>query len=93
MQSIITAAKASGDVILVTDAPAAASEAPLAQQQEYVNALSSLAQSNNVNLVNLYQLWGSYTQANANGWMANTVHPNATGYAQIAADVLPYLLH
>jgi lysophospholipase L1-like esterase len=97
VQNIITAAKASGDIILVTDAPIAASniggQAPLAEQQEYVNALISLAQSNGVNLVNLYQLWGSYTQANANGWMANTVHPNAAGYAQIANAVLPYVLH
>ncbi len=92
LQSIITAAKQSGDVVLVSDAPSAASAAPIAQQQEYINTMSTLAASNNINFVNLTQLWGSYTQANSNGWMANTVHPNGAGYAQIAAAVLPYLL-
>jgi hypothetical protein len=91
VQNIIAAAKVSGDVILMTDPPADASVAPLAQQQEYVNALSSLAQSNDINFINLYQLWGSYIQANANGWMANTVHPNAAGHAEIAQELLPYL--
>lgn len=92
LQKFITALQPTSDVIIIISPPSASSAAPLSQQAAMVSTITSVAASNGVNVVYLPVLWGSYTQANANGWMSNIIHPDAAGYAQIAAAVLPYLL-
>lgn len=92
IQAIITAVKAGGgDMILGSGIPSDASVATVAAQQDYINIMASAARSNGINFINFTQLWGSYVQANANGWMANTIHPNGAGYSHMATSVLARL--
>lgn len=86
LQAQITAAKISGDVILLSPNPINPSQsgASLVQQAAYLTMMEGLATSNNVPLINLTAFFTSYAVANANGWMGDNNHPNQAGYAVIA---------
>lgn len=90
LQKIITAAKASGDVILMTGCPSAVGTATLAAQNLILTATRNLAVLNNIPLVDISAAWGSHVQGLADGWYApnnDTVHPGLVGYGDIAARV------
>lgn len=91
MQSIITKAKLSGDVLLVSGNPSDVSIASVAQQQLYIDSCQSLARTNRLPFLNLTQRWVNYTTANAAGKMRDTRHPKDVGYADIAAAIFGYL--
>ncbi len=86
-QALITAAAASGDVILVIPAP---SQNTVLGQQAYVNAIYALAKTNNLPVVDLFAKWTSYEVSNPLGYYANYLHPNALGYSD-EARALTYL--
>jgi len=89
LQAIITAAKGRGaDVVLETGNPLGNGT----DITPYITALQELAVTNNLFLANSFaNPFVSYTNANANGWMADTLHPNTSGYSQ-QATVLSNLL-
>lgn len=89
LQSLITAAKGRGaDVVLETGNPLGNGT----DITPYITALNELAVANNLFLANSFaNPFVSYANANANSWMADTLHPNTAGYAQ-QATVLSDLL-
>lgn len=98
LQTMITAAKNAGsNVLLTTDNPTITTSASTATQLKYISFMYTLASNNNIPLLDLWQRWGSYTSADAKGWVfhdnTNTnYHPNNTGYADIATAVSKVLL-
>lgn len=86
LQSIITQALTKGDVLLVTPNTTNAA-ASRATQLTYVNALYSLAQTNNVPLVDLWNSFDPWATYNTAGMFFDTLHPNGDGYADIAQAI------
>lgn len=86
IQALITNYKAVGDVMLVSPPPSEDNVgAPVnSVQATYVAVLKALAASNNIPLVDVFNTWGTWATANANGWMTDNYHPNGTGYQLIA---------
>lgn len=70
-----------GDMIIMSSPPSDVSVASLAAQQSYIDILASKARVNRRNFINNTTVFGSYVQGNANGYYANTVHLNGTGYS------------
>jgi hypothetical protein len=87
MQAIITAAKAVGDVVLMTGVPSNTSSSSTIAQQLFVTELKSLAVSNNCIMIDWTSAWGSWSSANSNGWMYDNLHPNYVGYGQQAVMI------
>lgn len=92
MQAIITAAKASGDVILLSPNPSEPTTASAARQLDYVNQLYALAASNGVLLIDNFSRWVSYAVSNVSPTMYGDVgtdakHPREIGYSDIAESV------
>lgn len=79
MQTLITAAKLSGDIILVSSPPANGEDF-----SAYNTVLSTLSGSNNIPYIDVLALFGSWATANAAGLESDNIHPNGVGYAQIA---------
>lgn len=88
VQSIITALKAIGDVVLVAPNPSdtnVGAGASVAVQQTFVAALYALASTNNLPLFDLFnRMQGTYALDNAAGYAADNVHLNKNGYADAA---------
>jgi lysophospholipase L1-like esterase len=89
LQSIITAIKASSELMLIAPPPignyfdAAAGMAP------YSDAIYTLAESNNLRVLDMYDRWVSYTDArNGNLISTDTTHPSVTGYYDYREAVL-----
>lgn len=87
MQALIDVAKTTGDVILMTGVPSSTSSASVEQQATYNAICASLAASNDIQIIDLTERWGSYVESNALGYYADGLHPLAIGYADIAAVV------
>lgn len=82
LQTIITRAKQTGDVMIVVTVPQTPGAAiPMAS---YTAALYQLAATNNVVVVDLYKRWTSFAVSNPLGLYANSVHPSFNGYQDIA---------
>jgi lysophospholipase L1-like esterase len=96
LQRIITAAKATGDCVLMTGNPSefsVGSDANQTTQRLYSNIVLSLAQSNNCVAIDVQAAFGggSWTGANALGLTADNLHPSVAGYAVIAGWVAALL--
>jgi lysophospholipase L1-like esterase len=87
MQSIINAATGAGaDVLMIVPLPSGTANG-IAHEDAFQTYIHDLATLNNLPILDFISLWGSYATANANGWMSDTLHPNAVGYAQKAQSV------
>lgn len=88
IQTMITAAKETGDVILLyPSARQDSTQGTTYPQSEYLNALSELADENDVCFINMYTaLNESNTYANQIGYIpaANDVHPGVYGHSILA---------
>ena len=94
IQALITAAKASGDVRLLTPMPSSTSFAHLSDQADVMNALIGLASTNSIPLINLTTRFVDYTTLAANGFAAGDgVHPNNAGRTDIARSAMLGLLN
>ncbi len=93
LQTLITAAKASGDVILVKEHPIDPSQAnaSLAVQQTYVATMKALALSNDIALVNLDERYQTYAALQAMGFSYDANHLLAAGYDDIARLIFKLL--
>lgn len=85
-QAVITKAKArTYDVILKMHIPCSTLTAT---QQATLQMMYDLAETNNIDVINCFDRWGSnanYSALNALGYYADTNHPLALGYGDIAA--------
>jgi lysophospholipase L1-like esterase len=93
LQTIITNAKTTGDVILCTPFPSSTATS-MATQSGLVDVINSLAASNSVPLIDNFAIEGSYAAGNAAAHYSDANHPNGLGYSLYAnriADVLAYV--
>lgn len=87
-QTLITAAKASGDVILATVVPTnPTGHAWASLEADYAAAAQTLAATNGCGLVDIYNRFGSYTAANAAGYMADDFHTTGFGDCDMAQAI------
>jgi lysophospholipase L1-like esterase len=91
LQQVIAAAQAVGDVVLVTGNP----QATAAIHAPYMAAMRQLAAQDGIPVLSVDLRWGTQARAAATSpAMMNageTVHPNAVGYADIAAALAKML--
>lgn len=93
IQTFITSAQTTGDVILICENPAVvASTQSLANQTLYWNAVKALATSNNIPLVSIFDRWFSYEYSNPLGYYMTgafpiNLHPDGQGYSDYAQAI------
>jgi lysophospholipase L1-like esterase len=88
IQALISAAKASGDVVIMSMVPSDPTLASTVTNEKlYAATLPALASSNGAPFLDMYNRFGAF----ASPLMANTLHPNAAGYADMARFVYTYL--
>ena len=92
LQAIITAAKVVGDVILCSGVPSnPAQGVTTATQLTYVSMMQSLAASNGIIFMDIFNRWVNWTVSNnlgfyttASAGVGNNLHPQGAGYADWA---------
>lgn len=84
--AMVKQAQLVSDVAIITPNPTGAT-ASQATQQSYVNAMYAVAAAANVPIIDNFARFVSYAQANAEGEMFDTFHPNGVGYADLAANI------
>ena len=91
MQAIITAAKASGDCLLVAGAPSNTTQATNGTLASFLAVNRTLAVSNGCGFIDIPTRWVSY--ANTNPVMAynDSLHPGKQGYSDIATAIAEVL--
>ena len=82
LQTLITAAQLSGNIILMSPVPSNSSIVAYATQQNYVTMMKNLAYSDGIPFIDVWGLFGGTFQSSL---MFNAEHPNAAGYALIAS--------
>lgn len=92
LQTLITAAKAAGDVVLVAPFPSSTARASVAQQAPFIDAIVSLGETNSCPVLSLTHRFTSWADANTVGYTYDALHPNALGYADVAQALAPLLL-
>ncbi|ANM12029.1 SGNH/GDSL hydrolase family protein [Rhizobium sp. N324] len=84
MQSIINAAKAGGaDVLLMTGNPSRVDIIADSVQQQFRQALRTLATTNDLPMIDQYDKYTDWVTLNALGWMFNANHPNELQYTDL----------
>ena len=87
MQTLITDAKLSGDVLLVVGPPSNTTQATNGTLDQFIAALRGLAISNNVPLLDLKTRWTSYAAANPVFPYFDSKHPEVSGYWDIGLAI------
>jgi lysophospholipase L1-like esterase len=91
MQSLITDAAVNGDVVLIV--PPSDATGQTYAMSAYRQVLYSLADSNDIPLIDLSELFGTYTLGNAAGlFYSDKNHPNDAGHKAIAHAVFAALM-
>ena len=85
LTSLVTNALTTGSCLLVAEP--SQSSALTIPQSDYVAAIKAVGAANGVPVLDLTDRWGTYTQANAAGFMQDGTHPNATGSYDLASAV------
>ncbi|WP_339112769.1 SGNH/GDSL hydrolase family protein [Thioclava sp. GXIMD2076] len=85
MQTIIDTASQYSDLVLIV--PMHPSYARTYSWSSYVAVIEELAEQNSVPVVNITGRFGTWSEADAAGFMADGLHPNAYGYGDTAALV------
>lgn len=98
LQTLVTAALTTGDVLLWVEPPSvtsgsAGSFATAATQQGIAAALYQVAAANNLPVIDITQRWQSFAVSGPLGLYGdNAIHPNAKGYFDIARAFSSVLL-
>jgi lysophospholipase L1-like esterase len=87
VQSVITECQLSGDVIIISPAPSAASSTSVATQQTYVTVMKNLAITNNIPFIDWWTRMGLQSTNTAMYWTSNALHPNMVGYSDNAQTI------
>jgi hypothetical protein len=80
LQTIITAAKVSGDVLLMVGPPSNTTQATNGTLDTYIAVLQGLCASNTCSLLNMRALWGSFAKVQSTYPYLDTLHPQSGGY-------------
>jgi len=80
------------NVAIATHFPFDPAVASQAQQDSYVQAARDVATSRSLRVFDTYARIGTYANAVANGWMYDTLHPNASGYQIDTALMATFIL-
>jgi lysophospholipase L1-like esterase len=93
MQVLITKALSTGSVILVTPPPTQIGYSSATQLNMDVirAAIFTLAQTNNVPVLDIFGRFVSYTDANTYGMYGDGAHPDKTGYQDWANALIGYI--
>jgi lysophospholipase L1-like esterase len=83
VQTIVTAARLSGDAILVAATPASTTGGEPARRA-YANYMRDMAIINGCPFVDTNTLMGTYAHSTNMGWQGNGLHASAAGYAYLA---------
>lgn len=93
VQTLITAAKPSGDVLLLTPIQGSPANEPFVTQQPYLDVYPQLALANNEVMLDVNRRWGGFLTANNNGfYYADGTHGSLSGYADEAAALAKILM-
>jgi lysophospholipase L1-like esterase len=87
LQQLITAAQATGDVILMVGPPSNTTIATNGTLDQYIAVMRSLALANNCGMLDLKTRWVSYAVTNPVLPYSDSKHPGRLGYQDIAAAV------
>jgi hypothetical protein len=89
VQTVISAALASGDVLISDENPMNPTiySVTNATQLTYADKMRSLANTNSLNFMDTFTSWGSYATTNAAFYADAGVHPTAAGYSQISKSM------
>jgi lysophospholipase L1-like esterase len=91
IQAIISAAKISGDVVIMSSVPSDPSlSSTVALEKQYDSVLPGLAATNGIPFLDMFNRFGG---AFSSPLMTNTLHPNPAGYADMARFVYSYLFN
>lgn len=88
LTTFVAAAKAAGDVLMISSSPSTVASASQARQQDFVNAAKSVAASLGVGFSDQWSRYGTWDAANGAGFMTDALHMNAAGYDDFAIGVL-----
>jgi len=86
LQTIITAAKVSGDVLLMVGPPSNTVQATNGTLDTYIAVLNTLGSNNRCSLVDLKAQWVSYANIQATFPYLDTLHPMTAGYQGPSAN-------
>lgn len=87
MQTIITQALKSGDVLLIAGPPSNTTQATDGTLANYVSTLKTLADTNQLSMVDIGQRWTSYAVANSVTPYFDSLHPTVVGYTDMAVAI------
>ena len=92
LEQLVASAKVSGDVMLM--AMAAPQVDSVITYQEYVDVIELVAKETDSEFINIYERWfKSWTWADDNGFMIDTVHPIQPGRSDIARVMIERLVN
>lgn len=92
MESIISAAQESGDVVLMVGPPSDSASALNGTLGEYVQIIYALAAQYGCAVVDLQRRWGSYAEIQATFPYSDTLHPGNLAYADAGQAVASALV-
>lgn len=92
VQTIISNAKIYGDVLVMAVGPRSVTANPT-PESDYARELKKIAQKNNCAYLSIFEWWGSYANANAQGFINSSdhVHPTPLGYISMSQQIIKAL--
>jgi lysophospholipase L1-like esterase len=84
LEALVSDARRSGDVALVTFPPMAESTAPLGTQRRYIEAVESVSARTGSPVIDVWSRFGSHEATSPLGYYADAIHPRARGYEAMA---------
>ncbi len=91
LTTIVTKAQLYGDVLLVSCFPSS-DPTEAAREVGYITNMRNVSTAKICGFYDANALFVNYATANANGYMADTLHPNGAGYNFFANSFAPAIL-
>lgn len=89
LNSVLSSYRTYADVLVVIQNYSGISLA--IPQSDYIDAIKTSAVANGCAYIDIADLWISYADANAQGWMFDTIHPNDAGHVQMYNELIQWL--
>lgn len=91
LETIVDACKLQGSVLLVAGPRQQNQSVGAITQPQYEAVMQSVALAKGCGYLHIPTHWGTWIQANANGFMADSIHPTDAGHADYARILRRYL--